>query len=63
MQSLTEVSKAIAVGSGIAFSVIAGGFIGYKVGETIGLEAIGLIVGLILGLVAALRGVIKTFSE
>lgn len=55
--------KAIGVGSGVAFSVIAGGFIGYKLGETVGLGAVGLTIGLLIGLVAALRGVVKAFSE
>lgn len=63
LQSLRDVSKGIAVGSGIAFSVIAGGFIGYKLGQTVDLGPIGLIVGLLLGLVAALRGVINAFPE
>lgn len=61
--TLRQMGKAIGIGSGVAFSVIAGGFIGYKLGKFINLEEIGLVLGLILGLVAALSGIMKTFSN
>ncbi len=61
--TLRQMGKAIGVGSGIAFSVIAGGFIGYKLGQPINLEEAGLILGIIIGLVGSLRGVMKTFSN
>lgn len=50
------------IGSGIAFPMIAGGFIGYKVGQSTGLGVVELIIGLILGLVAPMS-MYKTFSE
>lgn len=60
--NLRQVSKAIGVGTGLALSVIAGGFIGYKLGQLAGLEIVGLIIGLIGGLTGGLSSIFKAFS-
>ncbi|KXA88731.1 hypothetical protein AKJ57_06400 [candidate division MSBL1 archaeon SCGC-AAA259A05] len=60
---MRDALKAIGVGSGIAFSVLAGGFLGYKVGEYFRLEAVGLILGLFGGFFGALYNVARMFSK
>lgn len=55
--------KAIGIGSGIAFSVLAGGFLGYKVGEHFGMEEVGLTFGLFGGFFGAVYNIVRTFSE
>lgn len=61
--NLRQVGKAIGVGTGLAFSVLAGGFIGYKLGQFADLEILGLVLGLIGGLTGGLRSILKTFSS
>lgn len=61
--SVKDIGKAIGVGGAFAFTVLAAGFVGYKLGEPAGFQILGLILGLLLGLVAALYSILKTFSD
>ncbi|MDI6859208.1 MAG: AtpZ/AtpI family protein [Methanocellales archaeon] len=58
-----QAMKAISVGTELAFSVIAGGFIGYFIGKRFGETgaAIGLSVGILLGFIGGMYDIIKRF--
>lgn len=61
LESVKDMGKAIGVGGAFAFTVLAAGFIGFKLGKPTGLEILGLILGLIIGLIAALYSILRAF--
>ncbi len=60
-RSVKDVGMAIGVGGAFAFTVLAAGFIGYRLGQQADLEILGLVAGLIIGLIAALYNILRAF--
>ncbi|MDI6903687.1 MAG: AtpZ/AtpI family protein [Methanocellales archaeon] len=62
--SIAQAVKMISVGTELAFSVIAGGFIGYFIGKRFGVVggAIGLSVGMFLGFISGIYHITKRFG-
>ena len=60
---IPQALKAISVGTELAISVIAGGFLGYFIGRMFGDTgaAIGLSVGILLGFIGGMYNIIKRF--
>lgn len=54
--------RAIGVGSEIAFSVLGGGFLGYKAGEQFEMSSIGLVLGVFIGFIGGIYGVYRIFK-
>ncbi|MDI6639665.1 MAG: AtpZ/AtpI family protein [Methanocellales archaeon] len=61
--SIAQAVKMISVGTELAFSVIAGGFIGYFIGKRFRETGavIGLSVGILLGFIGGMYDIIKRF--
>lgn len=55
-------AKAIGAGTAFALTILATGYIGYRIGQTANQAPAGLIIGLITGLIIGLRSILKTFS-
>ena len=60
---IPQAFKAISIGTELAFSVLAGGFLGYFIGERFGKTgaAIGLSTGILLGFIYGMYSLIKRF--
>lgn len=55
--------RGIGIAVSFALTVVAGGLIGYKVGEKLGLSPIGLLVGLFFGFSGAVFGLYSRYAE
>lgn len=60
---IKDMVKALGGGGGVAFSVLVGGLLGYKIGKQFELGIVGLVLGSFGGLFGAVYNLFRMFSE